>query len=301
MISLYEIIDFLGTDVVNFFGDLDKVSVKYLRPIESVDEDTLDWISHRRQNKQQNAETTKAKTIVCDPSVLYSETIRLAGKVLIQVDNPRMALSLIANRFFVHHPEPGVHSTSVVHPEASLAPSVYVGPNCSIGKCTVGEGSRIYANVTIYDNVDIGPNAVIQSGAVIGTDGLGCDRRADGTLVKFPHLGGVEIGDDVEIGANCQIARGALSNTIIGNGCKINGLSFIAHNCNLGENVWITGNTMLAGSVTVEDNVTIYSKVIIREQRTIGKSAVIGMGAVVVSDVPPGETWLGNPAKRHER
>lgn len=130
---------------------------------------------------------------------------------------------------------------------------------------------------------------------------MGCDRKKDGILVKFPHFGGVEICDDVEIGANCQITRGSLSNTIIGSGSKINGLCFIAHNCILSKNVWITGDTMLAGSVTIEDNVTIYSKVIIREQRTIGEGSVIGMGAVVTKDVPPGETWVGNPAKKMEK
>ena len=92
---------------------------------------------------------------------------------------------------------------------------------------------------------------------------LGVSARSRWQFVKFPHLGGVIIGNMVEIGSNCQIARGALSDTVISDGCKINGLCFIAHNCFLGRNVWITGSSMLAGSTHVEENVTIYSKVII--------------------------------------
>lgn len=299
MIKVDEILQCLGEMVMNSFGYTEGVYVKHLRPIETVDRDTLDWVGTTRQNRQQIAERSAARVILCDPSVEYSEEMRAQDKVLIQVENPRMALSTVSERFFVQKAEAGIHPTAVVNSEAVIAPSVHIGPNCSIGKCNIGSGTRIYPNVVLYDGVNIGENSIIHAGTVIGTDGLGCDRRADGSLIKFPHLGGVEVGDNVEIGANCQIARGALSNTIIGSGCKINGLCFIAHNCNLGVNVWITGDTMLAGSVKVEANATIYSKVIVREQRTIGAGAVIGMGSVVVSDVPPGEIWLGSPAKRH--
>ena len=156
-------------------------------------------------------------------------------------------------------------------------------------------------NVVIYDDVTIGDNCIIQAGCVIGTDGLGCMRDSMGRLTKFPHLSGVVIGNDVEIGANCQIAKGTFSDTVIENGCKINGLCFIAHNCHLEENVWITGDTMLCGSTYVKKNATIYSNVIIREQRNIGEFATIGMGAVVTKNVPDGETWIGSPAYKIEK
>ena len=88
---------------------------------------------------------------------------------------------------------------------------------------------------------------------------------------------------------------------IIENGCKINGLCFIAHNSHLEENVWITGDTMLCGSVHVKRNSTIFSNVIIREQRVIGEGVTIGMGSVVTKNVPEGETWVGNPAHKMEK
>lgn len=301
LINIKDIISFLGTDVIRTFGVTDGVFVRHLKPVESVDDETLDWIGAGRKNKQYLAENSPAKVILCDPEISYSDTLKSQGKTLIQVRNPKLSLSLIADRFFVTKEKFGIHPSAVIHPSAKIADNVFIAAHCSLGNCEIGEGSRIFPNVTVYDGVSIGKNVVIHAGAVIGTDGLGCERKDDGELVKFTHLGGVIIHDHVEIGANCQVARGALSNTIIGNGVKINGLTFIAHNCILGKNVLITGHSMLAGSVKVEENATIYSHSIVRQQKTIGKGAVIGMGSVVISDVPPGETWVGNPAKKLEK
>ena len=297
-IPIKEIIDFLGSDIIRVYGEIENILIKYFKPSESVDLFTLDWIGSSKQNKQKIAEKSKATVIICDSSVSYTELIKRQNKVLIQVNNPKRAVALIADQFFIKKPSPGINSTSFIDPDAKIASSAYIGANCSIGKCKIGNQTRIFSNVTIYDQVTIGNNVVIQAGAVVGTDGLGCERKEDGTLVKFSHLGGVLIGNNVEIGANCQIAKGALSDTIIGDGTKINGLCFIAHNCIIGKNVWITGSAMLAGSVIVEDNATIYSGAIIREQRTIGKGAIIGMGSVVTKNVPEKEIWIGNPAKK---
>jgi UDP-3-O-[3-hydroxymyristoyl] glucosamine N-acyltransferase len=297
-IPLTAIIDFLGSDVITIKGNPEKIYIKYLRPAENVDEDTLEWINKSKTNKQNIAEETRAKAIICDCSIYYSDGMEEQSKILIHVDNPKIAIALIAEKFFISKPKYGIHETAYIHPDALLSGLIYIGPNCSIGKCTIGDGTIIHSNVTIYDGVTVGRNVTLHAGAVIGTDGLGCERREDGTLVKFPHLGSVQIEDNVEIGANCQIARGALKDTIIGSGCKINGLCFIAHNCILGREILITGNSMLAGSVKIDDFSTIYSGVVIREQRHIGKYAIIGMGSIVTKDVPERETWFGNPAKR---
>ena len=208
---------------------------------------------------------------------------------------PRGTVAKIVDQFFVEKPHGFIHSAAIISEDAVIDPTAYIEAGCVIGKkCKVGAHSILRANVVLYDDVTIGENCLIQAGAVLGTDGLGCEREADGTLIKFPHQAGVRVGNNVEIGANCQIARGLFDDTIIEDGCKLNGLTFIAHNSHLASNVWITGDTH------VDKNVTIFSNVIVREQTHIGEGSIIGMGSVLTKNVPAGEIWFGIPAKKKE-
>ncbi|MDD3567452.1 MAG: DapH/DapD/GlmU-related protein [Bacteroidales bacterium] len=297
-IPLKEIIEFLGSDIKTIYGNPEGIVVNKLSDPQNVDETTLDWISDRREDKQTLAENSKAKAIVVTSDVKYSESLKHQGKVLIAVGNPKMAIAKVGNHFFIEKPKPGIHPTAILHPEAEIGENVTIGPYCVIGKCRIGNNSVLDANVVLYENTTIGNNVRIHSGAIIGTDGLGCEREPDGTLVKFPHLGGVIIEDNVDIGSSCQIAKGALSNTIIGKGSKLNVGCFIAHNTTIGKNAWISPKVNIAGSCRILNNVTIFSGVVIREQTTIGSHSVIGMGTVVLKNVPEGETWVGNPAKK---
>jgi UDP-3-O-[3-hydroxymyristoyl] glucosamine N-acyltransferase len=297
-IPLKEIIEFLKSEILTIHGNPEGIVVNKLSDPQNVDETTLDWISDRREDKQTLAESSKAKSILVTSEVKYTETILHKGKVLIVVGNPKMAIAKVGNHFFIEKPKPGIHPTAILHPEAEIGKNVTIGPNCVIGKCRIGNNSILDANVVLYNNTTIGNNVRIHSGAIIGSDGLGCEREPDGTLVKFPHLGGVIVEDNVDIGASCQIAKGALSNTIIGKGSKLNVGCFIAHNTTIGNNVWISPKVNIAGSCKIFNNVTIFSGVVIREQTTIGSHSVIGMGTVVTKNVPEGETWVGNPAKK---
>lgn len=300
-INVNEIVDFLGQDLIRVYGHLDNAFIDNLADAEHVNEHSLDWVNSNKAKKQEISENSKARCLLVDEEITYSDALRKRQKILLVVNSPRKEMAAIAYHFFVEKKKPGIHSSAIIDEGAVISPSAYIGPGCIIGRATIGAGTVLMPNVVVYDNVSIGANCLIQAGVVIGTDGLGCTRDEKGKLTKFPHLGGVIIGNDVEIGANSQIAKGSLSDTIIEDGCKMNGLCFIAHNCHLEENVWITGNTMLCGSVHVKRNTTIYSSVIIRDQRTIGENAVIGMGAVVTKDVPAGETWMGNPAYKFEK
>ncbi len=300
-IKVTEITEFLGNELIRVYGLIGDEYVDNLADAEHVNEQTLDWVSPFKSNKQDIAESSKAKCVLVDETVSYSDTIIKQGKRLLVVHNPRMIMARIADHFFVEKHIPGINPSAVIDPDARIDETAHIGAGCIIGKVTIGAGTVLMPNVVVYDNVKIGDNCLIQAGVVIGTDGLGCSRDDQGRLTKFPHLGGVVIGNDVEVGANSQIAKGSFSDTIIEDGCKLNGLCFIAHNCHLEENVWITGNTMLCGSVHVGKNTTIFSSVIIRDQRTIGQGVTIGMGAVVTKSIPDGETWVGNPAKKFEK
>ena len=298
-ILVKDIISFLGVNLLGIEGMVrDTDYVDNVADVSHANETTLDWINKSKKEKQEIAEGSVAKVILSTPEVIYSELLHKQTKILLVVDNPRKEIAKIIDHFFLEKPTPGIHNSAVIDKEAKIGRNVFIAAGCVIGKCIIGDGCIINANVVIYDGCILGNNCLIQAGTVIGTDGLGCMREKDGSLIKFPHLGSVKIGDNVEIGANCQIAKGVLSDTIIGNGCKINGLCFIAHNCVLEENVWITGDTMLCGTVHVGRNATLFSNVIVRDQRQIGEGSIIGMGAVVTKHVPAGETWVGNPAKK---
>lgn len=300
-IDLKYIISFLESELMAVYGESNSVVVRYLRDPEHVDEFTLDWANPHKPDKQKIAETSRAKVIIVDKEVVFSETLKNQGKVLLVVNNPKLAIAKVGNEFFVEKPIPGIHPSAVIHPDAQIGGNVYIGANTTVGKCIIGNNVNIHSNVTLYDNVTVENEVIIHAGSVIGTDGLGCERDKGGVLVKFPHLGGVIIYGNVEIGANCQIAKGALSNTIIGKGTKINAGCYIAHNVVIGENVWISPHVKITGSVKIKDNATIFTGSVIREQKTIGKGAIIGMGSVVTKDVPAGETWIGNPARKLEK
>ena len=300
-VTVKEIIEFLGEEVKDVLGNIDDIYIKHLKASKDVDEFTLDWIGAAKSNKQIIAENSKAEAILVDKDVFFSNKLKNQGKVIIFVDNPKHSVARVGSEFFVEKPNPGIDATATVHPKAKIGNSVHIGPGSIIGECEIGDKTIIHPNVVVCNNSIIGKDVIIHAGTVIGVDSLGCLREDDGRLVDFPLLGGVIIEDNVIIGANSHISIGTLSNTIIGEGSRINGMSFIGCNCKLGKNTWMTGSSMLAGSIIVEDNVTIFSRVVIREHRRIGARVTIGMGSVVTKDIPKGETWVGTPARKLEK
>lgn len=296
-ISVSRIIDFIGIKVCSVNGNYEDLFIDNLADLDHVNEKTLDWVKPS-VNSQQIAENSKAKTLIVGSEISYSQKIKNDGKVLIHVDNPKQVLAIIGNKFFVDKPEPMIHPTSIIDPEAQIGFNVYIGPFCVIGKASIGDNCVIESNVQIYDDVSLGNNCYIKSGAKIGGAGFGFVEDENGKRIHFPQIGSVIIGDFVEIGSNTCIDRGALSNTIIGNNTKINNLCHIAHNTKIGNNVTITGCVNISGSTEIEDDVWIAPNSSIRGFLKIGKGSVIGMGAVVTKNVPAGELWIGNPAHK---
>lgn len=209
----------------------------------------------------------------------------------------------------------GIHPSAVV--ESKLPPSVTVGANTYIGKnVSIGENTIIYANVSIGDNVNIGQDCIIWYGVVIrenvkignrviihpnatiGADGFGY-YFIDGRHEKIPHIGTVEIGDDVEIGANTCIDRAKVGKTIIGKGTKIDNLAQIGHNVWIGENAIIIAQVGLAGSVKVGDFSILGGKAGVADHIQIGKQAKIAAYSAVSKNVADGKIFAGVPASEH--
>jgi len=214
----------------------------------------------------------------------------------------------------------GVHSSSVVHSSARLAKKVTVearaviGENAEIGGgssigagCVIGIGARLgrdcvlYPNVTIYPGTWLGDRVIVHAGAVLGSDGFGYVRgETTGGYEKFPQIGKLEIEDDVEIGANSTIDRGALDTTRIGRGTKIDNLVHIGHNCQIGEDVVIAAQTGLSGSITIERNVVLGGQVGIGEHARIEEGVMLGgQGGVLPNKVLRGKgvAFWGTPAR----
>jgi len=234
---------------------------------------------------------------------------------------PKLAFSRAAK--FIFPPpgrHPGIHPSAVVHASARLENTVSVGErgvigeNAEIGDRTwIGAGTiigdnvsiasecELYPNVTVYPGVRLGNRVIVHAGAVLGSDGFGYVRdRATGHYEKFPQLGRLEIGDDVEIGANTTIDRGALEVTRIGRGAKIDNLVHVGHNCQIGEDVVIAAQTGLSGGIVIEKDVVLGGQVGIGEHARIEEGVMLGgQGGVLPNKVLRGKgvAFWGTPAR----
>jgi len=189
-----------------------------------------------------------------------------------------------------------VEAGAVVGPDAQIGEGTVVAPNAVIGpSCRIGRGGYVGAGATIQHAL-LGNRVVVHPGARIGQDGFGYVPGAAG-LEKVPQLGRVVIQDDVEIGANATIDRGALSDTVIGEGTKIDNLVQIAHNVRIGRFCVFAALCGISGSVTIGDGVMVGGQVGIAEHLSIGAGARIAATSGVMTDIPAGERWGGTPAQ----
>ena len=233
-----------------------------------------------------------------------------SGKPLLIVRQPRLAFARAAALFApAPRPSPGVDPTAAVHETAFLGKDVSIGPYAAVclgvvigdrtaisSGASIGEGVRIGAdctiksNVTIYPGTRLGDRVVVHAGAVLGSDGFGFVRdEQTGRYEKFPQIGTLEIADDVEIGANTTIDRGALDATVVGRGAKLDNLVQVGHNVRIGEDVVIAAQTGISGSSVIENGAVIAGQVGIADHVRIGEGAILG----AQSGVPSGKIIRG--------
>ena len=233
----------------------------------------------------------------------------------IAVRNPKLAFALVAE--LLHPPKrraPEIHSSAIIADQASIATGVFIGAFVCVGEgssigertqiragakvgdgVTVGADCVIHPNVFIEDGMTIGNRVILHAGVVIGADGFGY-VRGDMGYHKFPQIGSVIIEDDVELGANTTVDRGALGRTRIGRGSKLDNLVHVGHNCDIGERVVIAAQTGISGSVTIEDDCVIGGQVGFGDHIHVQSGAIIGSKAGVLPGkiVRPG-VWWGIP------
>jgi UDP-3-O-[3-hydroxymyristoyl] glucosamine N-acyltransferase len=305
-LSLADIAAQLGGVVL---GDAQTV-IRQVATLASAGEGDIGFLANLKYKSQ--LQTTRASAVIVSPE--FSDAVAVPRIV---INNPYAYYARLAAMLNPHANIPAgihlsAHCASDVPASVNVGPNVVVGVDVTLGEgvvlhagCTLGNGVRVgdgcvlYPNVSIYAGCEIGRNVIIHSGAVIGADGFGF-APDKGLWVKIPQIGRVIIGDDVEIGANTTVDRGALDDTIIGDGCKLDNQIQIGHNCVIGQHCVIAACAAIAGSVTLQDRVIIGGAAMIAGHVTIASGAVVSGGSLVMKNITkPGQYTSVFPLEEH--
>ena len=240
----------------------------------------------------------------------------------VAVEHPKKVFPLVLalfSRALRSGAQCGIHPTAVVSPKASVAPSAWIGPLCIIEEgavieeraflhgrvfigrdCCVGAETTVEPGAVLFESVRTGRRCLIHSNAVLGCDGFGITPSEGKAMPeKIPQIGGVVLGDDVELGVCSTVDRGTLDDTVIANGTKVDNHVHIAHNVRIGRNCILVAMTGIAGSAVLEDNVIMAAGSGVKEHTRIGKGATVAAKGGAIKDVPPGEVVSGFPARPH--
>jgi UDP-3-O-[3-hydroxymyristoyl] glucosamine N-acyltransferase len=235
-------------------------------------------------------------SFITPASLLLIKDNVLMKKTFFVTENPKLTYAKLYNELFFNNKYGGVFGE--VHETAYIDPTAFVDKGCFVGpKCTVGANTYLGPNSVLVENVEIGKNVKIGPGTVIGSHGFGYVKNEIGDYIPFPQIGGVVIGDNVEVGANSAIDSGSLEATVICAGVKIDNLVHVAHNVRIGKNSIIAAGVIFCGSTHVGENCWIAPGAMIREQLEIGNNVFIGLGAVVVKNLKSDSRVAGNPAR----
>ncbi|HEU4635583.1 MAG TPA: UDP-3-O-(3-hydroxymyristoyl)glucosamine N-acyltransferase [Edaphobacter sp.] len=273
-----------------------------IRRVSSIEAATTDSAVFATDAATLQAALSSRAGLVLAAKRLHKDADQILDSRVLWVRDARYAFSVLAQRLAGKGFVAGIHPSAVVGADVSIGPGTRIGPGVVIEDgVRIGRDCRIDARVTIYSGVTLGNEVVVQAGTVLGSAGFGYAPNPEtGEYVLFPQQGRLLIEDRVEIGANTAIDRGALGETRIGQGTKIDNLVHIGHNCVIGRNVVIAAQTGISGSSVVEDGAILGGQVGIGEHATVGEGVILGGGAGVLSGKKmhgKGEVFWGRPAR----
>ena len=263
------------------------VSIRSIATIQNASNGCISFLANPKY--KQYLSSSSASAIIVSPE--YSEDLKTSGIIS---DDPYAAYAIISSLFNSHlNPYSNkdnsffVHETSSIHDSAIIGPNVYIGPNCKIG-----ENSIVHANSSLVMNVEIGKNSIVHFNSVLGSDGFGYAPGKDG-YIKIEQLGKLIIGDEVEIGAGCTIDRGAIENTEIHNGVKLDNQVHIAHNVILGKNSAIAASCAIAGSTKIGKNLQMGGLSGILGHLEISDNVLIGAHTLITKSINKPGNYVG--------
>lgn len=286
-----------ASDIANFlnaklFGK--NILIENAVPIQSLSRNCLSFVKKFEDFYIDLINANRNSLIICKEQ--YKDKIKSS---FIVSDNPRLDFLRVIREFFTSEHPIGVHPTANVHPDSKIGKKVYIGANTYIdSEVSIGDNTIIKHNVVILGKVSLGKGCVVKSNSVIGAEGFGFEYNKYGIPEHFSHIGSIEIGDNVWIGACSTIERATIDKTIISSNAKIDDLVQIGHNCFINNNTLIMAGTIICGGVIIGRNCWIAPNTSIKEKLKLGDNAYTGLGAVVINDVPNNTIVVGNPAKK---
>jgi len=288
----------IGEDC-DFVGNKNLIFSKLQSIFESVEGD-ITWIKPGINNEELIINQTNASCLISTKESFQKFKKNKNDKLFIICEEPKRVFVKLLKHFDSLDRQKtegtNIHPTAIVSKSCKIGKNVVIGAYSIIGSCTIGDNTVIDEFVKIYDCVKIGNDCIIREYSSIGGKGLGYVKNADNTLEHIPHIGSVEIEDNVHIYPFVNIDQGTLGATKIGRGTAIDHHVHIAHNCSIGENTIIVCGTVMAGGAKVLNDCFIGGNTQIKQKCVIGNRVITGMGSVVVKDIPNNEVWAGNPA-----
>ena len=279
-LRLGEIVAALGGELHGDAG----LTIERLAPLESAGPSELGFLSNPRYRQQLAA--SKAGCVIVAPAMRDEA---LARGCCIVVDEPYLYFARLTRLWKQRHAKAGasrIHPTAAIDPQATVDPTATIGAHCVVERgARIGAGTVLKARVTVAEDCLIGERCILHPGVVIGADGFGFAPAGDAGWEKIEQLGAVRIGNDVEIGANTCIDRGALDDTVIEDGVKLDNLIQVGHNCRIGRNTVVSGCTGIAGSATIGANCMIGGAAMILGHLTIADKVNISAGSFVARSI----------------